>query len=69
MWYHWDSSVPKINEIPKISAEDTTLSTTNAQGETLVVPVPKGSMIGINVPGIHYNRKLILMFMFKDNDG
>jgi len=36
------------------------LTTTNTRGEKLVVPIPKGSMIGINVPGIHYNREWAL---------
>lgn len=42
--------------IPKVSVEDTTLTTTNSAGEPVVVPVPKGSALSIYVIGMHYNR-------------
>jgi hypothetical protein len=42
--------------IPKYSAEDTTLVTTNAFGEKLSVPVPQGTSIVLHTPGLHYNR-------------
>jgi hypothetical protein len=43
--------------IPKRSAEDTSLSVTNDQGDHIVVPIPQGTLIYINVPGLHYNRE------------
>ncbi|RDB24803.1 hypothetical protein Hypma_007792 [Hypsizygus marmoreus] len=48
---------PPVTGIPKESAEDTTLTTTNADGEKTVVPVPKGANIMIDVPGLHYNPR------------
>lgn len=48
---------PSVTVIPKRSAEDTTLNTTNAQGETVVVPIPKGTDVHINVPALQTNPK------------
>ncbi|KAF5351017.1 hypothetical protein D9756_008375 [Leucocoprinus leucothites] len=48
---------PAVVIIPKRSAEDTTLSTTSTRGERVVVPIPKGTDVHINVPGLHYNPK------------
>ena len=42
--------------IPKESAEDTTLTASNIHGHKTTIPVPKGTNITINVPGLHYNR-------------
>jgi hypothetical protein len=41
--------------IPKISAQDTILKAGNAAGETKSIPVPKGTYLRIDVPGLHYN--------------
>ncbi|KAF8811212.1 cytochrome P450 [Phlegmacium glaucopus] len=43
--------------IPKYSAEDTSLMTSNIHGEQTTVPVPKGTGIVIDTPGIHYNPR------------
>ncbi|KAG5648537.1 hypothetical protein DXG03_003148 [Asterophora parasitica] len=48
---------PPVTGIPKESAEDTTLTTTDAQGNKTVVVVPKGVDITIDVPGLHYNPR------------
>ncbi|EJC99158.1 614/534 cytochrome P450 [Fomitiporia mediterranea MF3/22] len=48
---------PPVATIPKKSAEDTTLVTTNRAGEKIVVPVPKGAGITLHTPGLHYNPK------------
>ncbi|EKM76286.1 hypothetical protein AGABI1DRAFT_45036, partial [Agaricus bisporus var. burnettii JB137-S8] len=48
---------PPAVAIPKCSAEDTTLTVTNAKGEVVVVPVPKGTDIYIHIAGMHYNPK------------
>ncbi|KAF8801162.1 cytochrome P450 [Phlegmacium glaucopus] len=48
---------PPVLAIPKVSAEDTSLATTNIHGEKTIVPVPKGTGIVIDTPGIHYNPR------------
>ena len=45
-----------MSGIPKFAAEDTSLVTGNIHGEKTTVPVPKGTDIIIDTPGIHYNR-------------
>ena len=50
-------SLRQVPGMPKISAEDTTLTVTNRQGEKVVFPVPKGTKIIIDAPGVHNNRK------------
>lgn len=45
-----------------MSAEDTTLTTTNAAGEPVVVPVPKGTAVNLHSIALHYNRALLLQF-------
>lgn len=47
--------VPPVTNVPKFSAEDTTLTITNAQGEKVVIPVPKGTQIALDTAGLHYN--------------
>ena len=41
----------------KFAAEDTTLSTVNTTGETVLVPVPAGTRIMMHIAGLHYNRE------------
>ncbi|KAF5354196.1 hypothetical protein D9756_007136 [Leucocoprinus leucothites] len=48
---------PPVPIIPKRCAEDTTLTTTNTQGETVVIPVAKGTSVDIYTPALHYNPK------------
>ncbi|KAL5522930.1 hypothetical protein ACEPAF_1197 [Sanghuangporus sanghuang] len=48
---------PPVATIPKKSAEDTTLVTTNSAGEKIVVPVPKGASVTLHTPGLHYNPR------------
>jgi hypothetical protein len=43
-----------------MATEDTTLTTLNTKGETVIVPVPKGSFIHLAVPALHRNRALAL---------
>jgi len=50
----------KVAHIPKIADKDTTLTVTNAQGKTKVIPVPKGTDVAIVTPALHYNRELWL---------
>ena len=42
--------------IPKITTEDTRLVTSNIHGEKTTVPIPKGTDVVIDTPGVHYNR-------------
>ncbi|KAF9481511.1 cytochrome P450 [Pholiota conissans] len=48
---------PPVTGIPKMAAEDTTLTTTNVLGETTTVAIPKGTDVTLNVPGLHYNPR------------
>ncbi|THU83303.1 cytochrome P450 [Dendrothele bispora CBS 962.96] len=48
---------PPVNVIPKTSAEDTVFHTINHSGERVSVPIPKGTSIVINTPGLHNNPR------------
>ncbi|EAU86415.2 614/534 cytochrome P450 [Coprinopsis cinerea okayama7 len=43
--------------IPKVATEDTVLTAGNAAGETKKIPVPKGTRVTFDVPGIHYSPR------------
>ena len=40
------------------NTRDTALTTQDADGNKVVVPVPQGTGIVLHVPGLHYNRTL-----------
>ena len=46
----------KVPGIPKIAAEDTTLTVNNADGGKTTFPIVAGTEISLHVPGLHYNR-------------
>ncbi|KAI0760164.1 cytochrome P450 [Fomes fomentarius] len=48
---------PPVVNVPKTSAEDTTFTTTNAAGEKITIPVPRGSRISITTPCLHNNPR------------
>ncbi|TFK49124.1 cytochrome P450 [Heliocybe sulcata] len=48
---------PPVPAIPKQSAEDTTLTVSNAYGEKTVIPVPAGTDLVIATPALHYNPR------------
>ncbi|KAH6912981.1 614/534 cytochrome P450 [Coprinopsis sp. MPI-PUGE-AT-0042] len=48
---------PPVTGIPKVAAEDTTLTIGNQLGETMTVPVPKGTHICIDSAALHRNPK------------
>ncbi|KAI0341851.1 cytochrome P450 [Trametopsis cervina] len=48
---------PPVHTIPKVAAEDTALTTVNVAGEIVTVPIPKGTPLTINTPGLHYNPR------------
>src|SRR5712691_5511135 len=47
----------QVTLIPKVAAEDTTLTVSNAIGGRTTFPIPSGTEIEIDVAGLHYNRK------------
>lgn len=49
--------VPPVTSIPKRSAEDTTITVRDFQGNKVAVTVPKGTHISLDVAGLHYNRQ------------
>ena len=48
----------QVPGIPKIAAQDTSLTVSNAGGGKTTFPVPSGTEIDIHVAGLHYNRTL-----------
>jgi hypothetical protein len=44
--------------IPKLAAQDTTLTVSNVGGGKTTFPVPSGTEINLHVPGIHHNRAM-----------
>jgi len=50
---------PLVLHIPKESAFDTTLRTKNKNGETVVIPCPKGTQLNLSAIALHFNRKLV----------
>ena len=42
--------------IPKIAAQDTTLTVNNVDGGKTTFPVPSGTAVDLHVAGLHYNR-------------
>jgi hypothetical protein len=49
----------QVANIPKIAAEDTTLTVNNVDGGKTTFPVLSGTEIYLQVPSLHYNRKLV----------
>jgi cytochrome P450 len=48
---------PTVTYIPKVAAQDTTLTVRNVDGGETTFPVPSGTEINIHVPGLHYNPR------------
>jgi len=46
-----------VQGIPKIAAEDTTLTVSNAEGGKTTFPVPAGTEIEFHVPALHHNPR------------
>jgi hypothetical protein len=51
----------QVSGIPKVAAEDTTLTVNNVDGGKTTFPVPSGTQIDIHVPGLHHNRTLLAL--------
>ncbi|KAI0000164.1 cytochrome P450 [Russula compacta] len=48
---------PSVQNIPKVVAEDTTLTVSNAEGGRTTFPLQSGTEIILHVPGLHYNPR------------
>ena len=48
----------QVANIPKVAAQDTTLTVNNVDGGKTTFPVASGTEIYIQVPSLHYNRKI-----------
>ncbi|KAJ7595400.1 cytochrome P450 [Mycena floridula] len=57
VWNETLRMFPPVVIIPKEAAEDTTLSTTNDDGQTMTFPVPRGTQLDIHTVGLHYNPR------------
>jgi len=54
----YDDQVPGI---PKVAAQDTTLTVINVNGGKTTFPVSAGTQVELHVPGLHYNRTLVAL--------
>ncbi|KAH9172788.1 cytochrome P450 [Lactarius sanguifluus] len=52
---------PPVSAIPKRAAEDTSLTVGNTDGGETTFPIPSGTRVDFQVPGVHYNRMLGLL--------
>ncbi|KAF5321118.1 hypothetical protein D9619_001344 [Psilocybe cf. subviscida] len=48
---------PPVVGIPKVAAEDTSITTQNVKGESVTIPVPKGTDITLDTPALHYSPR------------
>jgi len=48
---------PPVHDIPKMAAEDTTLTVSNANGGKTTFPIPSGTYIELHVAGLHHNPR------------
>ena len=60
---------PQVPHIPKVSAFDTTLHTKNKNGETVVIPCPKGTQIKLSAIALHLSRKLEQQWNKNETEG
>jgi hypothetical protein len=51
----------QVTGIPKVAAQDTTLTVSNVNGEKTTFPVPSGTQVELHVPGLHHNRTLVAL--------
>jgi hypothetical protein len=59
----------KVTNIPKIAAEDTTVTVSNSSGGKTTFPVAAGTEINLHVPGLHNNRTLLNFILVTSSDG
>jgi hypothetical protein len=48
----------QVANIPKIAAQDMTLTVSKVDGGEITFPVPSGTEVELHVPGLHHNRTL-----------
>ncbi|KAI0739084.1 cytochrome P450 [Daedaleopsis nitida] len=48
---------PPVVDLPKKSADDTSFTVTNAAGDKITIPVPRGSYVTIATPSLHRNPR------------
>jgi len=48
---------PPVHDIPKMAAEDTTLTVSNTDGGKTTFPIPSGTYIELHVAGLHHNPR------------
>ena len=51
----------QVAGIPKIAAQDTTLTVNNVYGGKTTFPVPSGTQVELHIAGLHYNRTLVAL--------
>ena len=51
----------QVTGIPKMTAQDTILTVSNANGGKTTFPVPSGTQVELHVAGLHYNRTLLAL--------
>jgi len=51
----------QVTSIPKVTAQDTTLTVSNANGEKTTFPVPSRTQVDLHAPGLHYNRTPVVL--------
>ncbi|KIJ36010.1 hypothetical protein M422DRAFT_261559 [Sphaerobolus stellatus SS14] len=49
--------LPTVQAVPMVSTADTTLTTRDRNGETVAIPVPKGTAFSLMASATHYNPK------------
>ena len=59
----------KVVNVPKMAAEDTTLTVSNTDGGKTTFPVAAGTEVNLHVPGLHYNRTLSYFILATGSDG
>jgi hypothetical protein len=51
----------QVAGIPKVAAQDTTLTVSNANGGKTTFPVPAGTQVELHAVGLHYNHMLLAL--------
>ncbi|KIJ24976.1 hypothetical protein M422DRAFT_194065, partial [Sphaerobolus stellatus SS14] len=49
--------LPLVQVVPKVTTEDMTIPAVRADGTTVALPAPKGTIISLDVPPLHFNSE------------
>ncbi|SRR6266436_848254 len=52
----------QVTGIPKVAAQDTTLTVSNVHGGKTTFPVPSGTQVELHVTGLHFNRTPVALY-------